>query len=235
MPLWGFDGSSTMQAEGKSSDCILKPVALYPDASRKDAFIVLSEVMHPDGTPHSTNMRATVAGRSGSLVRIRAGVFPLQGRASAWVPRRKAIPDPQGPYYCGVGYKYMGEPRADHRRRASGAVPGRRHQPRRHQRRSGQGPVGVPDLRQGLAQGRGRHVDGPLPDDASLREVRSGRGVALQADQGRLERLGHAHQLLDQAHARSGRQGVLRGADEGLRQEHGRSTSRSTARTTICA
>ena len=44
LPLWGFDGSSTMQAEGKSSDCILKPVALYPDASRKSAYIVLSEV-----------------------------------------------------------------------------------------------------------------------------------------------------------------------------------------------
>ncbi len=46
IPFWGFDGSLTMQAEGKSSDCILKPVALYPDASRKDAYIVLSEVMH---------------------------------------------------------------------------------------------------------------------------------------------------------------------------------------------
>ena len=57
---WGFDGSSTMQAEGKSSDCVLKPVALYPDASRKDAFIVLSEVWHADGTPHSTNARATI-------------------------------------------------------------------------------------------------------------------------------------------------------------------------------
>ena len=31
LPNWGFDGSSTMQAEGKSSDCVLKPVALYPD------------------------------------------------------------------------------------------------------------------------------------------------------------------------------------------------------------
>src|SRR5260221_8205652 len=60
MPLWGFDGSSTMQAEGKSSDCILKPVALYPDASRKDALIVLCEVMHPDGTPHVSNSRATI-------------------------------------------------------------------------------------------------------------------------------------------------------------------------------
>lgn len=26
VPLWGFDGSSTMQAEGRSSDCVLKPV-----------------------------------------------------------------------------------------------------------------------------------------------------------------------------------------------------------------
>ena len=51
MPLWGFDGSSTMQAAGNKSDCILKPVALYPDAGRKDGFIVLSEVMLPDGTP----------------------------------------------------------------------------------------------------------------------------------------------------------------------------------------
>ena len=28
LPLWGFDGSSTMQAEGHSSDCVLKPVAV---------------------------------------------------------------------------------------------------------------------------------------------------------------------------------------------------------------
>jgi glutamine synthetase len=35
LPLWGFDGSSTQQAEGKSSDCILKPVALYPDAAAR--------------------------------------------------------------------------------------------------------------------------------------------------------------------------------------------------------
>ena len=37
LPLWGFDGSSTQQAEGNSSDCVLKPVAVYPDAARKTA------------------------------------------------------------------------------------------------------------------------------------------------------------------------------------------------------
>src|ERR1700680_3492593 len=61
IPNWGFDGSSTLQAEGKSSDCILKPVALYPDGGRKDGYIVLNEVMHPDGTPHPSNARATIA------------------------------------------------------------------------------------------------------------------------------------------------------------------------------
>ena len=27
LPMWGFDGRSTRQAEGRSSDCLLKPVA----------------------------------------------------------------------------------------------------------------------------------------------------------------------------------------------------------------
>ena len=50
--MWGFDGSSTLQADGSSSDCMLKPVAIYPDATRENAFLVMSEVMLPDGTPH---------------------------------------------------------------------------------------------------------------------------------------------------------------------------------------
>ena len=36
LPFWGFDGSSTRQAEGRSSDCMLKPVAVYPDSTRKN-------------------------------------------------------------------------------------------------------------------------------------------------------------------------------------------------------
>ena len=60
-PMWGFDGSSTEQADGSDSDCMLKPVALYPDAGRGDnAFLVMCEVMLPDGSPHPSNMRATI-------------------------------------------------------------------------------------------------------------------------------------------------------------------------------
>ena len=31
LPGWSFDGSSTQQAEGGSSDCLLKPVNFLPD------------------------------------------------------------------------------------------------------------------------------------------------------------------------------------------------------------
>ena len=67
-PEWGFDGSSTQQAEGNSSDCMLKPVALYPDSTRKNAFLVMCEVMMPDGTPHPSNARATITEDAGLWV-----------------------------------------------------------------------------------------------------------------------------------------------------------------------
>ena len=53
LPLWGFDGSSTQQAEGRSSDCVLKPVRVVHDSQRTNGAVVLCEVMMPDGvTPH---------------------------------------------------------------------------------------------------------------------------------------------------------------------------------------
>ncbi|MGB6743753.1 MAG: glutamine synthetase beta-grasp domain-containing protein [Terracidiphilus sp.] len=108
LPLWGFDGSSTMQAEGHKSDCILKPVALYPDASRKDAYIVLSEVMHPDGTPHVSNMRATAPDDPDVWFGFEQEYFLYQDGRPLGFPE-DGYPGPQGPYYCGVGYKYMGD------------------------------------------------------------------------------------------------------------------------------
>ena len=59
-PIWSFDGSSTEQATGHSSDCLLQPVALFPDPGRKNAYLVMSEVLNPDGTPHVSNGRATI-------------------------------------------------------------------------------------------------------------------------------------------------------------------------------
>ncbi|MET0919904.1 MAG: glutamine synthetase beta-grasp domain-containing protein, partial [Acidimicrobiia bacterium] len=59
LPIWGFDGSSTNQAPGSNSDCVLQPVASYPDPIRGgDDVLVMCEVLLPDMTPHETNLRA---------------------------------------------------------------------------------------------------------------------------------------------------------------------------------
>ena len=107
LPLWGFDGSSTEQAEGKSSDCILKPVRLYPDAARKNAYIVLSEVLLPDGTPHPTNQRAKITNDADFWAGFEQEYFLYKDGKPLGFPK-DGFPAPQGPYYCGVGYKYMG-------------------------------------------------------------------------------------------------------------------------------
>ena len=70
-PSWQFDGSSTSQAEGGSSDRLLEPVRIYPDPMRgSDGYLVLCEVMNPDGEPHSSNTRAKLR----KVLLSRAGV-----------------------------------------------------------------------------------------------------------------------------------------------------------------
>ena len=52
-PIWGFDGSSTEQATGDKSDCVLKPVFHCPDPLRGGHNrLVMCEVMHVSGRPH---------------------------------------------------------------------------------------------------------------------------------------------------------------------------------------
>jgi glutamine synthetase len=58
-PIWGFDGSSTNQAPGERSDCVLQPVYVVPDPLRGgENKLVLCEVLLIDMTPHPTNTRA---------------------------------------------------------------------------------------------------------------------------------------------------------------------------------
>ena len=59
LPAWGFDGSSTMQAAGQDSDCMLKPVSYIKDPIRGgDNLLAMCEVMNPDGSVHESNTRA---------------------------------------------------------------------------------------------------------------------------------------------------------------------------------
>ena len=51
LPDWGFDGSSTLQADGNDSDCMLKPVCFIP-------FLYSSYVYHSFGLPNKTIIRS---------------------------------------------------------------------------------------------------------------------------------------------------------------------------------
>ncbi len=108
LPLWGFDGSSTMQAEGSNSDCILKPVAVYPDAARPDGALVMCEVMLPNGEPHPSNKRATILDDPGAWFGFEQEYFFYKDGRPLGFPS-SGYPAPQGPYYTGVGYKYVGD------------------------------------------------------------------------------------------------------------------------------
>jgi glutamine synthetase len=109
LPLWGFDGSSTQQAEGKSSDCVLKPVAVFPDSTRKNGALVMCEVMMPDGvTPHPSNSRATILDDPGAWFGFEQEYFFYQDGRPLGFPEG-GYPAPQGPYYTGVGYKNVGD------------------------------------------------------------------------------------------------------------------------------
>ena len=104
-PMWSFDGSSTEQATGDSSDCLLKPVAIIPDEGREDAFLVMTEVLNADGSPHVTNGRATIDDDDDDFW------FGFEQEYYLWDTKTNlppgfpagVYPGPQGPYYCSVG------------------------------------------------------------------------------------------------------------------------------------
>jgi len=109
LPQWGFDGSSTNQAEGNFSDCLLKPVWLCKDPIRgKENILVMCEVMNADGSVHASNTRAHLREieEKFSKEKIWFGIEQeytfFEGRNPLGWPEG-GYPAPQGPFYCGVG------------------------------------------------------------------------------------------------------------------------------------
>ena len=108
-PVWGFDGSSTNQATGKTSDCVLNPVFTCPDPLRGvDDVLVMNEVLLTDLSPHPTNTRADCLKVANQF----AGHKPIFGIEQEYTfflgSKPLGFPDmgypaPQGGYYCGVG------------------------------------------------------------------------------------------------------------------------------------
>ncbi len=109
-PIWNFDGSSTEQAEGNASDCLLKPCAVFPDPVRfgGDGWLVMAEVLNADGTPHVSNARATIDDDDDDFW------FGFEQEYTLIDPDtdlplgfpKDGYPSPQGPYYTSVGTKF---------------------------------------------------------------------------------------------------------------------------------
>jgi glutamine synthetase len=108
-PIWGFDGSSTNQAPGDKSDCVLRPVFSCPDPIRGgDNKLVLCEVLLIDMTPHPTNTRAACAAIE-EKYKSDDFWFGIEQEYTFFAGSRplgfpeQGFPAPQGGYYCGVG------------------------------------------------------------------------------------------------------------------------------------
>jgi len=107
LPDWGFDGSSTQQAEGKSSDIVLKPVAVFPDTTRINGVLVMCETYQHTGVPTPSNSRATIPDDPDTWFGFEQEYFLYQNGRPYGFPV-DGFPAPQGPYYTGVGYKNVG-------------------------------------------------------------------------------------------------------------------------------
>ncbi len=110
LPIWGFDGSSTNQAPGDKSDCVLQPVFTCPDPIRGgDNVLVLCEVLYTDMTPHISNTRAACT-EVATRYKDQEPIFGIEqeytffkdGRPYGF-PSPMGFPAPQGGYYCGIG------------------------------------------------------------------------------------------------------------------------------------
>ena len=108
-PIWGFDGSSTNQAPGSNSDCVLKPVFICPDPLRGgDHKLVMCEVLLTDMKPHPSNTRAACVETAKKYAAhdmwfgIEQEYTFFEGSKPLGWPDN-GFPAPQGPYYCGVG------------------------------------------------------------------------------------------------------------------------------------
>lgn len=104
---WSFDGSSTEQATGDSSDCLLQPAYVIPDPDRfgGNGWLIMCEVLNPDGTPHESNGRALINDDDNDFW------FGFEQEYTLIDPEtnlplgfpKDGYPGPQGPYYTSVG------------------------------------------------------------------------------------------------------------------------------------
>lgn len=121
---WNFDGSSTGQAEGKESDILIRPCAIYtnPFVNYIEGYLVMCDCWNKDGTPHETNHRIKLVetylkcADKEPIFGIEQEYIMFERNYNKDIKLNKSISKPykwiehdepgmgsQGPYYCGVG------------------------------------------------------------------------------------------------------------------------------------
>ena len=102
-PDWAFDGSSTQQAEGGTSDCLLLPVQKYNGPLFAD-YLVMCQVETGEHEVHSSNTRVAaekvVTDEWWFGFEQEYFFTDTKGNPLGW---QDGTPRPQGDYYCGVG------------------------------------------------------------------------------------------------------------------------------------
>ncbi|XP_014294596.1 glutamine synthetase isoform X3 [Halyomorpha halys] len=110
LPIWNYDGSSTMQSEGVNSDTYLYPVAMYKDPFRLgNNKLILCDTYKYNKKPTETNHRYSCLDAMTKAadqkpwfgIEQEYTLLDMEGRPFGWP--RNGYPGPQGPYYCGVG------------------------------------------------------------------------------------------------------------------------------------
>lgn len=109
LPEWNFDGSSTAQAEGSNSDCLLFPRAVFKDPFRRgNNVLVMCDVYNNKNEPVTTNKRSScfeALSKTNSEpwfgLEQEYTLLDTDGRPFGWP--KDSEPGEQGPYYCGVG------------------------------------------------------------------------------------------------------------------------------------
>jgi glutamine synthetase len=110
IPNWGFDGSSTKQAEGNFSDCYLKPVKMYRSNKPNSTVYVLCEVLDGDNNPHTSNYRNSIGDEDVDFwVGFEQEYFIRSAHNQPILGfEKRGMVDSQGTYYCGVGGHIVG-------------------------------------------------------------------------------------------------------------------------------
>lgn len=108
IPIWNYDGSSTKQAEGSSSEVIIVPRAMYrnPFTMGNNIFVVC-DTYTPDMTPHETNTRAMAV----YIFDKHISLEPWYGMEQEYFFINPSTGKPfgyneygkQGTHYCGIG------------------------------------------------------------------------------------------------------------------------------------